>query len=224
MPKYYVNVEDPFDPKQYEVYAETKKDAERIAEKKNPHTPLRWTRVKTEAEKKNDDGLLAAAGAVVVAGLATYYTGKGAWYGVKGGWWLTKKMGGLTGAAAGLTFKGMGAALSVPGHLIKHAQEQQERRKNMTKEELAEERKTHVKCLRYLLYLYLIIFAVVGALIYDFKSKNPNEAIFSGYQRSSISNNKDAETPISDFFQEWKESVNDRLQDIRDTLGWESED
>jgi hypothetical protein len=33
-----------------------------------------------------------------------------------------------------------------------------------------------------------------------------------------------AETPISDFFQEWKESVNDRLQDIRDTLGWESED
>jgi hypothetical protein len=86
MPKYYVNVEDPFDPKQYEVYAETKKDAERIAEKKNPHTPLRWTRVKTEAEKKNDDGLLAAAGAVIVAGLATYYTGKGVWYGIKGLW------------------------------------------------------------------------------------------------------------------------------------------
>ena len=81
MPKYHVNVEG-INAKQYEVYAETKKDAERIAEKENPHNALRWTRVRTEVEKKTDDGLLMTGGAVVLTALAV----KGAWYGVKGLW------------------------------------------------------------------------------------------------------------------------------------------
>ena len=75
MPKYHVNVEG-LNAKQYEIYAETKKDAERIAEKENPCNALRWTRVRTEVEKKTDDGLLMIGGAVVLTALAV----KGAWY------------------------------------------------------------------------------------------------------------------------------------------------
>jgi Ribonuclease G/E len=86
MPKYYVEVNCLGNEENYEIWADSKAEAEKIVEEKYPDNAFRWTRVRNEAEKKSNDGLLLTGGAAAVGAIATVLVVKGAWYGVKGLW------------------------------------------------------------------------------------------------------------------------------------------
>jgi len=91
MPKYHVEVNCLGNEENYEIWANSKEEAEKIVEEKHPDNAFRWTRVRNEAEKKSDDGLLLTGGAAAVGAIATVLVVKGAWYGAKGGFRLGKK-------------------------------------------------------------------------------------------------------------------------------------
>ena len=82
MPKYYVEVNCLGNEENYEIWADSKAEAEKIAEEKHPDNAFRWTRVRNELEKKHDDDLLLTAGLVIVPALAI----RGLWVGVKSLW------------------------------------------------------------------------------------------------------------------------------------------
>jgi len=82
MPKYYVEVNCLGNEENYEIWADSKEEAEKIAQEKSPDNAFRWTRVRNEAEKKSDDGQLLATGLVIVPALAI----RGLWVGAKSLW------------------------------------------------------------------------------------------------------------------------------------------